>query len=329
MVIDPEISKEIVNKVTEIGLKYDTKIWIEFGTLLGYVRESGFLVHDRDIDFGIEYKYWNPNIISDLKKSGFSIRRTSKLTDDIALSYVGKWKKDMLTNVMPMYKNINIGFEIYHEGINEYKNNMYFWPPKHPNWIFEIPKKLIIPQKKVKFYDLDIWIPEKTIEYIEFMYGENWKIPIVNYIGSKTHKENSNKFRRYFNKPKIAFFPGKFHPPHLGHLKTLIDLSDNYDKLIIGVSEHIPTNAVTDVDNIISILKSLFKNYDNVEIIKIKGVLVEKSDISDLPKFDILISGNEDVLLWAKKLKIPNKFVERSEGFFFSGTEIRNELQNS
>ena len=127
----------------------------------------------------------------------------------------------------------------------------------------------------------------------------------------------------------IAFFPGKFHPPHLGHLKTILDLTKKYDKIIVGISEHIPNKTITTVDNIIIILQSLFENFDNIEVFRIKGTLIKRKSCRGIPKFDILLSGNIDVLEWALNLNIPHHFIQRSEGYLFSGTEIRNELQNN
>lgn len=127
----------------------------------------------------------------------------------------------------------------------------------------------------------------------------------------------------------IAFFPGKFHPPHLGHLKTILDLTKKYDKVIVGISEHLPKNPVTTVNRIIEILEQIFENFDNIEVCKIKGTLIKKKNKKGLPKFDILLSGNIDVLEWATKMKIPHRFIKRAEGYLFSGTEIRDELQDS
>ena len=126
----------------------------------------------------------------------------------------------------------------------------------------------------------------------------------------------------------IAFFPGKFHPPHLGHLRSIMYLMKKYDTLIVGVSEHIPEAPITTVDNIIGILDSFFEYFDNVELTRIKGTLIHKTDLSGLPLFDVLVSGNQDVLDWAEKMGIKYEFMPRSEGYLFSGTEIRNELQN-
>lgn len=127
----------------------------------------------------------------------------------------------------------------------------------------------------------------------------------------------------------IAFFPGKFHPPHLGHAKTILSLIPKYDKLIVAVSGDLPDITITNTDIIFSILKDLFEPFTSVEVIKFEGVLTQKSDLSNLPIFDVLLSGNPEVLAWADKMNIASEFIPRSDGYFFSGTEIRDELRNS
>jgi hypothetical protein len=54
--------------------------------------------------------------------------------------------------------------------------------------------------------------------------------------------------------------------------------------------------------------------------------LSKKKDLKGLPNFDVLLSGNVDVLNWAKKFNINAEYIARSEGFLFSGTEIRTVL---
>ena len=125
----------------------------------------------------------------------------------------------------------------------------------------------------------------------------------------------------------IAFFPGKFHPPHIGHIQTILNILPEYKKVIIGVSEDLPSDKIiTNPDAILSALKSFFITFNNIEVCKITGILSNKKNINDLPDFDILLSGNEKVLSWANKFGIKSKYIPRSEGALFSGTEIRKEL---
>ena len=127
----------------------------------------------------------------------------------------------------------------------------------------------------------------------------------------------------------IAFFPGKFHPPHLGHARTILKLIKQYDKLVIGVSGDVPDDEVVEVEEIVCILKDLFTPFDNVDVVKMEGVLIEKNNLEGLPSFDVLLSGNPRVLEWAHKMGVESEFIPRSEGICFSGTEIREKLNGN
>lgn len=127
---------------------------------------------------------------------------------------------------------------------------------------------------------------------------------------------------------KVAFFPGKFHPPHIGHILTILNLIPKYRKIIIGVSEDIPKdNAIVDPEDIILMLKEFFASFKNIDICKISGVLVQKENAIGLPAFDVLLSGNPDVLAWAQKCNIECQFINRSAGKL-SSTMIRGLLNN-
>jgi hypothetical protein len=115
---------------------------------------------------------------------------------------------------------------------------------------------------------------------------------------------------------QTAFMPGKFNPPHIGHIQTILKLKESYN-LIVGVTGDIPKTAVMTQDEIINELKGL-----GVEVVGIDGVLTHKRIADGLPKFDVLLSGNNEVLAWATKLGVPSKFVPRSGDI--SGTKLRN-----
>ena len=152
---------------------------------------------------------------------------------------------------------------------------------------------------------------------------------IVNYLSevSETKKYLTDQVNLMKSNMKVAFFPGKFHPPHLGHLQTILNILPRYRKLIIGISEDMPKDiVVTEPDTILNVLKSFFSTFENLEFCKISGVLSKKKDLKGLPNFDVLLSGNVDVLNWAKKFNINAEYIARSEGFLFSGTEIRTVL---
>ena len=122
----------------------------------------------------------------------------------------------------------------------------------------------------------------------------------------------------------IAFFPGKFQPPHLGHMLTIAGLLDKYNKVIIGVTDDIP--KVLEQNERIDIFKKIFKHTKSIEVVPIQGILTQytSNDISLLPDFDVCVSGNREVINNLKLLGINSKFSERSKGVGYSGTEIRS-----
>lgn len=126
----------------------------------------------------------------------------------------------------------------------------------------------------------------------------------------------------------IAFFPGKFHPPHIGHLQTIMNIANEYDQVIVGVTGDIPDHPLVTPKEVAICFRRILACIKNVQVYLIEGKLSEKKDLTGLPKFDILLSGNPKVLYWASKMNIQHKYVERSFGFKCSGTNIRNELNN-
>ena len=75
---------------------------------------------------------------------------------------------------------------------------------------------------------------------------------------------------------KIGAFPGKFLPPHKGHIETILDCAKKCDKLLVVVTDSEKNSrALCEKANIdyipvklrIKWLKSHFKNYKNIKIV--------------------------------------------------------------
>ena len=178
-------------------------------------------------------------------------------------------------------------------------------------------------------YDVDISAEiEHNKKYISEI-NEEISI-IIQYL------EEVSNTKRYLSKQielmdqlrEIVFFPGKFHPPHIGHIQTILHILPKYRKVIIGVTEDKPPDTlVTDTNSIVTALKSLLIPFENVEVHKIKGILTNKKSIEGLPSFDVLLSGNKDVLSWADNIGINSRYVPRSGSNMFSGTKIRESYE--
>ena len=153
---------------------------------------------------------------------------------------------------------------------------------------------------------------------------------IVQYLEevSQTKRYLTEQIERMDSTRQVVFFPGKFHPPHIGQIQTILNIIPKYRKVIVGVSEDAPEVVLITSDDIVSMLESFFANFDNVEICKVEKILVNRVDTDGLPEFDVLLSGNQKVLDWAKSMKINSEYIPRSAGIMCSGTEIRRAMSD-
>lgn len=118
----------------------------------------------------------------------------------------------------------------------------------------------------------------------------------------------------------IAIFPGRFNPPHLGHIRTLLRLMDEskYNKIIVAVTlydcEGKKPPAVS-LDEVVSMLNSVLKYFPIFKIITYDGPFSKRTSFDDLPKFDIVVSGNKLVYDNAIKQGLKARFIERTLGY--------------
>jgi cytidyltransferase-like protein len=121
-----------------------------------------------------------------------------------------------------------------------------------------------------------------------------------------------------------VFFPGKFQPVHLGHIISIMNIYDKYDKIIIGITVDIP--EILSPNERKEIFETVFKHLNKVEVILIKKVISGSRDLSHLPAFDICLTGNSKVIETMSDNGLNASFLERSIGIGYSGTEIRSLL---
>jgi nicotinamide mononucleotide adenylyltransferase len=110
-------------------------------------------------------------------------------------------------------------------------------------------------------------------------------------------------------KIKIALFPCKANPPHIGHIITLLRIKDDYDKIIIDLLDvdlHIkPKKSIT-------IFKQILDHFPNKFEYNIHKVSYTKTKIfDDIPNCDVIVTGNKKVYKNMKKNGLNVKLLER------------------
>jgi phosphopantetheine adenylyltransferase len=119
------------------------------------------------------------------------------------------------------------------------------------------------------------------------------------------------------------------NPPHLGHILTLLKIKDDYDKIIVALSDYDFDGAKPSVMQMSErkrIVHSVLKYFPQFEIIDFKGAFRKRTDFSDLPKFDIVVTASKGVYDNVLKQGLKAILIERTP--FYRGEDIRRAMQN-
>lgn len=95
-----------------------------------------------------------------------------------------------------------------------------------------------------------------------------------------------------------AIISMRANPPHLGHLLTLFRIKDEYDKIIIAItpSTHGGTkSSVMPINEIMDVFTEIFeRNFDDkYQVVYSKTDFSTRTKFDDLPKFDVIVTGNK------------------------------------
>lgn len=128
----------------------------------------------------------------------------------------------------------------------------------------------------------------------------------------------------------IAIFTGRFQPPHLGHILTLMRIYPLYNKIIIAVSEYTyggKKKQVISPEVAKKILEDVFQHLPKFEVILIGKGFIERTTFNDLPKFDVVVTGNLELIRKMEKLGIKARYIKRTKGLRgWTGRELREGL---
>jgi phosphorylcholine metabolism protein LicD len=142
-----------------------------FGSLLGLIRDNSAIVGDDDVDFYVNQNHYE-DVVAFLKKIRFKIRyKKPPNNTKYFIQAEGKIENHPIRVEFYFYDTTTDDNYIL-----EYWN--FLGQTDNMQKVLKVPKTLIFPIKEIPFINTLICVPKLPEKICEFLYGNNWKVPI-------------------------------------------------------------------------------------------------------------------------------------------------------
>ncbi|WP_291259003.1 putative 2-aminoethylphosphonate ABC transporter permease subunit [Fusobacterium sp.] len=159
-----EYGKEVLRVLNRVSEKTEVKYWLEFGTLLGKIRENNFIGHDINFDIGVMKEELTPDFLMELEKSGF--KRKEFLSFD----------EGGLKGLTYIYQGIVIELFIFER--EEDKVICYMQNEQEERYMYKLTNTTL---KEVEFMGIQTFIPRNSMRRLLEIYGSHFNIPDGNW----------------------------------------------------------------------------------------------------------------------------------------------------
>ncbi len=143
---------------------------LAFGSILGAIREHGFIKHDIDIDTAMWIDDFNPGIVTALEKAGF----TWVFSHTVDGGKLGR--EDTFE-----YHGVHIDIFYFYPAIDKLPYCCDFLWQDELGPHSRLPRRLEIPvsheRRKVLFEGIEVYVPDNAEEFCEFRYGPDYMTP--------------------------------------------------------------------------------------------------------------------------------------------------------
>lgn len=163
----------------------DIVCFCDFGTLLGFIRDNGFIAYDTDIDLAV------------INNDSFSWRKLEMFLGKAEMTKIHCCKyHNNITEQTYMFKDgVKVDFFLY-DMLPDNKMRTFVYYKNHDliynNSSERSVKALVYPAvqnaERFRIHDFDFYVPYDYENRLEAIYGASWKIPDPNYAPDR--KEN-------------------------------------------------------------------------------------------------------------------------------------------
>ncbi len=173
-----EVAEKMLEDVTRILEKHNVRYWLDFGTLLGIVRERRLLPWDYDMDISIfedDRQKVHDVVMPEIKKSNYRIYSRYHHIENHDVIKKGEFRAFRVKNYRWKFFRGYVNMDIF---VMYKKDDYHYWYELHN--IHRIPSKLIEEFDTIEFNGKMYTIPKLYDEYLTYHYG-NWRIPVKDY----------------------------------------------------------------------------------------------------------------------------------------------------
>jgi len=168
-----ELARDIIITLSNMAIAKDVQLVIDFGTLLGIVRDDDVIPWDDDIDFSASVD--SEREVELICKS-FISKQSSKLS----------WQLEKLTNNLKQTSGFLIKFTDKNKHYSEFTTSICFRKNEGGNALhmpslgmWYAPERHFSQSEKLVWRGHNLLVPKDYLEYLSFQYGD-WQTPKKN-----------------------------------------------------------------------------------------------------------------------------------------------------
>ncbi len=172
-----KIALKMLKDITDVLDRYKVKYWLDFGTLLGIVRENRILPWDNDMDISIfpdDVDIMQKKVLPEIKKINYRVYKREYLKDDDPLKK-GDMRAFKIRNNRLIFFRGYVTLDIF---VLYPKKDRYYW--LEFGKVHSYPQKLLKQFSSIEFDCKKYTIPKDYDSYLTCHYG-NWKVPNKKY----------------------------------------------------------------------------------------------------------------------------------------------------
>lgn len=175
-----KIALKLLNEITDILDEHHVKYWLDFGTLLGVVREKRILPWDDDIDISIfeeDEKVMLEKVLPAIKKARYRAY-TRRLKEDVGPLKEGDIRSFKIRNNRFFFLRGYVKLDIFI--MYKHQKDLYWYELGEPH---SLPQNLVSEFQMIDFNGKKYRVPKDYDTYLTHHYGD-WRTPNPNYNSS-------------------------------------------------------------------------------------------------------------------------------------------------